>query len=154
MCIRDRILGDISLFFMGVTPKNTPNSKTMKTIIQVSLIKNEVISLQSASLWILARITPVSYTHLDVYKRQLFSFYSDFLLKCIILPVGLCRNRRLLAFLQNSGFALCKNRLVSAFLQNSDWTLCIYRLVSAFLQNSGFALCIYRQVLAFLQNRS
>ena len=43
----------------------------------INVIKEEMINTFQRLLYILGTISPVSYTHLDVYKRQIQSF-ADF----------------------------------------------------------------------------
>ena len=74
MCIRDRIcdgLGSSFAALFGVLP-NTSFSQNVGLVAMTKVV-NRMALASGAILLILCGLIPVSYTHLDVYKRQLCS---------------------------------------------------------------------------------
>ena len=72
MCIRDRVIGKIArcaaLEIDGVAEVSCgKQNKKLKDLLEASSIQSPVtVEMRDGT----ASITPVSYTHLDVYKRQ------------------------------------------------------------------------------------
>ena len=71
MCIRDRIYMNEGVRLIGVTASNL--APPLETVDLFSTVREKQVKAAA----VMDAIQAVSYTHLDVYKRQSFTFASD-----------------------------------------------------------------------------